>query len=82
MKICLTPTLSQSASKPHSLKLRGAMMLGALRPKRGDVLRPNGLVIDPETLIENAQPLRYASRFVLLSDLRARGRAFRQMRVI
>ena len=66
-----------AATLPPSIqrKLCGAAILGSLKPgqaARGVVVRLDGWVIDPEALIEQAHPQRYAASLVLLSDARAR----------
>ena len=56
-------------------KLCGAVLMGSLKPGqavRGEVVRLDGWVIDPEALFEQAHPQRYAASLVLLSDVRAR----------
>jgi hypothetical protein len=56
-------------------QLCGLTMLGSLKvgdPKRNELLRLDGWVLDPETLRRTDQPKRYAASLIITSEVSAR----------
>jgi hypothetical protein len=69
------PNSAASITPAERKQLCGVTMLGALKvgkPKKDELIRLEGWVIDPENLAKTAEPTRYDVSMVMTSDVRAR----------
>jgi hypothetical protein len=75
-RIVRLPKTASGLTEREQRLLCGSLLLGDLKPAtnpgRGELVRFQGWVVDPEESLKSATPKRYSARWVLTSPVQAR----------